>query len=471
MQLPHRDDLVRPGPVSARPSRPVPRPRARAPSSRGGDTSTGTGSSRLIVLTGRPPVVSSGERIRAARCGGQPASTSWSSACRSTADGPGSGPGRGNPASSSRLARQPTTSTGAPAPTPEGTGRGCSHRLCGHALFAASGPPVLTGEGTRRKNAVMRWHQHSVSVPLRAQRRPAARRSPPLRHRRTIDDETQRTLRRARPEPLAGQPHPAVPARRHDGGSRRPRRAGGDRQPHDRRQGHRVLRRLRPAVPRSRSRPDAPSRTPTGTSSSPTSSTRWSCLRPTFDASDGADGFVSIEVAPELAHDTEATIEGRPRPARAHRRAQPAGQDPRDHAGVPAIEAMVAEGRSINVTLIFSLARYRQVIEAYLVGPGDPGPTAAGTSRRSTAWPRSSSAGSTPRSTGAWRRSAPTRRSRCAAEPRSPRPSSPTSSSARPTPVSGGNGWPTAAPGCSGRCGHPRRPRTPPTPTPCTSTA
>jgi transaldolase len=91
-------------------------------------------------------------------------------------------------------------------------------------------------------------------------------------------------------------------------------------------------------------------------------------LRPTFDTSEGADGFVSIEVAPGLAHDTEATIQA----ARdLHERiAEPnlLVKIPATAAGVPAIEAMVAEGRSINVTLVFSLARYRHVLEAYLSG-------------------------------------------------------------------------------------------------------
>jgi transaldolase len=91
-------------------------------------------------------------------------------------------------------------------------------------------------------------------------------------------------------------------------------------------------------------------------------------LRPTFDASEGADGFVSIEVAPDLAHDTEATIQA----ARdLHERIGEPNllvKIPATSAGVAAIEAMVAEGRSINVTLVFSLARYRQVLEAYLSG-------------------------------------------------------------------------------------------------------
>jgi transaldolase len=91
-------------------------------------------------------------------------------------------------------------------------------------------------------------------------------------------------------------------------------------------------------------------------------------LRPTFDDSEGADGFVSIEVAPDLANDVEATMTA----ARdLHTRIGAPNllvKIPATSAGVSAIEAMVAEGRSINVTLIFSLGRYRQVLEAYLSG-------------------------------------------------------------------------------------------------------
>jgi transaldolase len=91
-------------------------------------------------------------------------------------------------------------------------------------------------------------------------------------------------------------------------------------------------------------------------------------LRPTYDASGAGDGFVSVEVAPELANDTGATIAA----ARdLHQRIDRPNlfvKIPATAAGVPAIEAMIAEGRSINITLIFSLSRYGQVIEAYLSG-------------------------------------------------------------------------------------------------------
>ena len=91
-------------------------------------------------------------------------------------------------------------------------------------------------------------------------------------------------------------------------------------------------------------------------------------LRPTFDASRGGDGFVSVEVAPELADDTEATIAAARDLHERIARPNLLVKIPATPQGVPAIEAMTAEGRSINVTLIFSLRRYAEVIEAYLSG-------------------------------------------------------------------------------------------------------
>lgn len=91
-------------------------------------------------------------------------------------------------------------------------------------------------------------------------------------------------------------------------------------------------------------------------------------LRPTFDLSGGTDGFVSIEVAPELAHDTNATISAA---RRLHQRIDQPNlyvKIPATAEGVPAIGEMTARGHSVNVTLLFSLPRYRDVIEAYLTG-------------------------------------------------------------------------------------------------------
>jgi transaldolase len=91
-------------------------------------------------------------------------------------------------------------------------------------------------------------------------------------------------------------------------------------------------------------------------------------LRPTFEASNGKDGFASVEVAPELARDTFATIAAA---RQLHERiAQPNlfVKIPATAEGIPAIRAMVSEGRNINVTLIFSLSRYAEVIDAYCSG-------------------------------------------------------------------------------------------------------
>lgn len=91
-------------------------------------------------------------------------------------------------------------------------------------------------------------------------------------------------------------------------------------------------------------------------------------LRSIFDSSNGSDGFVSIEVAPELARDTAATIAA----ARdLHKRIAVPNllvKIPASAEGIPAIRAMTAEGRSINITLIFSISRYAEVVDAYLDG-------------------------------------------------------------------------------------------------------
>jgi transaldolase len=91
-------------------------------------------------------------------------------------------------------------------------------------------------------------------------------------------------------------------------------------------------------------------------------------LRPTFDASAGTDGFVSVEVAPELARDTDATIAAARELHERIARPNLLVKLPATGEGVPAVQAMIAEGRSINITLIFSLARYAEVIDAYLAG-------------------------------------------------------------------------------------------------------
>ena len=91
-------------------------------------------------------------------------------------------------------------------------------------------------------------------------------------------------------------------------------------------------------------------------------------LRPTFDQSGGRDGFISFECTPDLADDSEATI------AQATDLWQRLGQPnvmikvPGTAAGIDAIEELTHRGVNVNVTLLFSIERYEQVIDAYLRG-------------------------------------------------------------------------------------------------------
>ena len=163
---------------------------------------------------------------------------------------------------------------------------------------------------------------------------------------------------------------------------------------------------------------------------------RWGCdvLRPVYDATGAVDGRVSIEVDPRIAKDTAKTI--------AEARALWWSVDrpnlyikiPATLEGLPAITQCLSEGISVNVTLIFSLERYGQVIDAFMAGLEQ----AAAASRG------------------------------CAARRRSPTPGWPTSCTSSGSPPPGGPRWSRPAPRRSGRCGPPPAPRTPRTTTPCT---
>jgi transaldolase len=87
-----------------------------------------------------------------------------------------------------------------------------------------------------------------------------------------------------------------------------------------------------------------------------------------YHDSHGADGYVSVEVAPDLAHDSAGTETAARHLHEQIHRPNLMVKIPATAEGVPAIEAMIAEGRNINVTLIFSLDRYSEVIEAYIRG-------------------------------------------------------------------------------------------------------
>jgi transaldolase len=94
-------------------------------------------------------------------------------------------------------------------------------------------------------------------------------------------------------------------------------------------------------------------------------------LRPLYDSSGGGDGFVSLEVAPSLSSDTEGTIAAA---LSLHERIDQPNlfvKVPATPEGIPAIQSLIGDGKSINVTLIFSLDRYDDVMEAYLSGLED----------------------------------------------------------------------------------------------------
>jgi len=91
-------------------------------------------------------------------------------------------------------------------------------------------------------------------------------------------------------------------------------------------------------------------------------------LRPLFDQSFGQDGYVSIEVSPFLAHETQATLEEARRLFATLQRPNIMIKVPATPAGLPAARTLIGEGINVNVTLLFSVTVYRQVAAAYLDG-------------------------------------------------------------------------------------------------------
>lgn len=91
-------------------------------------------------------------------------------------------------------------------------------------------------------------------------------------------------------------------------------------------------------------------------------------LRPVYDETEGADGFVSIEVSPRLAYDTAGSIAEARRLREAVNRPNLMVKIPSTVQGVQAVETLIAEGININITLMFSLAHYEAVAQAYLRG-------------------------------------------------------------------------------------------------------
>jgi len=91
-------------------------------------------------------------------------------------------------------------------------------------------------------------------------------------------------------------------------------------------------------------------------------------LRPVYDRLDGRDGFVSLEVSPYLAHNVKESLTAARRLWTAINRPNIFIKIPATSKGLRAVEQLVSEGININITLLFGIPRYRQVIEAYLAG-------------------------------------------------------------------------------------------------------
>ena len=91
-------------------------------------------------------------------------------------------------------------------------------------------------------------------------------------------------------------------------------------------------------------------------------------LRPAYDESGGRDGFVSFECTPDLADDTDGTVDQADELWARIARPNVMIKVPATDAGIPAIEELTARGVNVNVTLLFSVARYEQVIDAYIAG-------------------------------------------------------------------------------------------------------
>ena len=89
---------------------------------------------------------------------------------------------------------------------------------------------------------------------------------------------------------------------------------------------------------------------------------------PRFKSTDGRDGYISMEVDPNLAYNTKGTIEEARRLWTALNRPNILIKVPATKEGLPAIQQLISEGINVNITLLFGLPRYREVAEAYIVG-------------------------------------------------------------------------------------------------------
>jgi transaldolase/glucose-6-phosphate isomerase len=199
-------------------------------------------------------------------------------------------------------------------------------------------------------------------------------------------------------------------------------------------------------------------------------------LRPVYDARNGNDGFVSLEVSPYLANDTKATIAEAERLWNDVKRRNLMVKVPATPEGLPAIEHLTGEGISINITLLFSQQVYREVAEAYIAGlekyvatGGDPSHVA---SVASFFVSRIDTAVDKQLDEKIARANDPAEKERLGAlkgRSPSPTPSSPTRTTSACFPARVGKNSRPKAPGRSGCCGPPPARRTRTTATCCMS--
>ena len=188
-------------------------------------------------------------------------------------------------------------------------------------------------------------------------------------------------------------------------------------------------------------------------------------LRPAYDASGGTDGFVSFECTPDLADDTDGTTGQALELWGRLERPNVMIKVPATAAGVPAIEELTARGVNVNVTLLFAVERYEEVIDAYLSGlerrmkDGAAIDHIASVASFFVSRVDAKADAQLPPD------------SHCAVGSRSPTPSVPTAAPWSTSRVSAGEPCRPRAAGRSGRCGRAPGPRIPPTPTCSTSSA
>ena len=198
---------------------------------------------------------------------------------------------------------------------------------------------------------------------------------------------------------------------------------------------------------------------------------------PVYEAAKGGDGFVSIEVSPDLAFDAQATINEARRLHGELHRTNVLVKVPATEEGLEAIEQLTYEGINVNVTLIFSVGRYREVTEAYIrglerrVAEGKPIDHAASVA---SFFVSRIDVSTEKRLQKIARRSQPGRRitpplANCSAKLRSPTPSSPTRPSRKFSMANASPPCASSTPVCSVRCGRRPAPRIPNTATCITS--